>query len=192
LEEQELIDRLVKGDEKAYRYLVDTYKDRVFNTLLGMLQHWEDAEDLSQEVFIEVFKSVSGFKGQSKLSTWLYRVAISKALDYRKYKGRKKRFAFVLSIFGLEGNEPVHDKPNFFHPGVELENKERAAELLKAINALPDLQRTAFTLHKVESMSYQEVAEIMETTVGAVESLIHRAKQNLRKTLETYYKQDKS
>lgn len=192
MEESELIQKLVEGDEGAYRYLVDTYKDRVFNTLLGMLQHWEEAEDLCQDVFIEVFRSVGSFKGQSKLSTWMYRIAISKALDYRKYKGRKKRFGFILSIFGAESNEPIHDKPNFYHPGVELENKERAAVLFKAINTLPEQQRTAFTLHKVESMSYAEVAEIMETTVGAVESLIHRAKQNLKKELEGYYKQDKS
>jgi RNA polymerase sigma-70 factor (ECF subfamily) len=99
---------------------------------------------------------------------------------------RKKRFAFITSLFG-EDNEPKHDPPDFVHPGVHLDNREKASMLFKAISKLPENQRIAFTLHKVEGVPYQEISEIMNVTVSAVESLIHRAKANLRKWLEDFY-----
>jgi RNA polymerase sigma-70 factor (ECF subfamily) len=86
-------------------------------------------------------------------------------------------------LFG-EGNEPVFEIPDFNHPGVALEKKENAAKLFKAIAQLPENQKVAFTLHKLEDLSYQEVSDVMKTSIPAVESLMHRAKQNLRKILE--------
>ena len=86
-------------------------------------------------------------------------------------------------MFG-DGNEPLHEIPDFNHPGVALDRKENAAKLFKAIGQLPDNQKTAFTLHKLEDLSYQEISDVMQTSVAAVESLMHRAKQNLRKMLE--------
>jgi RNA polymerase sigma-70 factor (ECF subfamily) len=83
-----------------------------------------------------------------------------------------------------DNNEPQYELPDFNHPGVALEKKEDAARLFKAISQLPDSQKTAFTLHKLEDLSYKEVSEVMKTSVPAVESLMHRAKQNLRKILE--------
>jgi RNA polymerase sigma-70 factor (ECF subfamily) len=111
---------------------------------------------------------------------------VTKSLDHERKKKRKKRFAFVRSIFGEE-NEVVVNPPDFNHPGVTLDNKESAAVLFKAISELPENQRIAFTLNKVEGLSYQEVSEVMDTTVSSVESLMHRAKNNLRKKLEDYY-----
>ena len=83
-----------------------------------------------------------------------------------------------------EDNEPAQEIPDFNHPGVELDRKENAARLFKVIGKLPENQKIAFTLHKLEDLSYQEVSEVMQTTVAAVESLMNRAKQNLRKLLE--------
>jgi RNA polymerase sigma-70 factor (ECF subfamily) len=183
LTEQELIKGLQNGDETAFKYLVDNYQDRVYNTALGILQNAEDAEDVAQEVFIQVFRSINTFKGESKLSTWLYRIATTRALDLIRSKKSKKRFGFMQKIFGDE-NEPLMELPDFNHPGVKLDQKENAARLFKAIGQLPENQRIAFTLHKLEDLSYQEVSEVMKTTVPAVESLMHRAKQNLRKMLE--------
>lgn len=183
MNEFELIEGLKKGEETAFKYLVDTYKDRVFNTALGIVQNAEDAEDVAQEVFIQVYRSIHHFKGESKLSTWLYRIATTRALDLLRSRKSKKRFGFIQRLFGEEG-EPVQDIPDFNHPGVALEKKENAAKLFRAIAKLPENQKTAFTLHKMEDLSYQEISEVMQTTVPAVESLMHRAKQNLRKLLE--------
>lgn len=183
MDELELIERLRKGDEAAFKYLVDNYKERVYNTAIGIVQNAEDAEDVAQEVFIQVYRSIHSFKGESKLSTWLYRIATTRALDLLRSRKSKKRFGLLQRLFG-EGNEPVYEIPDFNHPGVALDRKENAAKLFKAIGQLPDNQRIAFTLHKLEDLSYQEISQIMKTSLPAVESLMHRAKQNLRKILE--------
>ena len=181
--EFELIQGLRNGDETAFKYLVDTYKDRVFNTAIGIVQNAEDAEDVAQEVFIQVFRSVQNFKAESKLSTWIYRITTTRALDLLRSRKSKKRFGIIQRLFG-EGNEPEMEIPDFNHPGVALDRKENAARLFKAIGQLPENQKIAFTLHKLEDLSYQEVSEVMGTSVAAVESLLHRAKQNLKKILE--------
>ncbi len=158
----------------------------VYNTAIGILQSAEDAEDVSQEVFVQVYESIHTFKGASKFSTWLYRITTSKALDHIRRKKRKKRFAFVQQLFG-ENNEIIIQPPDFNHPGVVLDNKESATALFKAIEKLPDNQKIAFVLNKVEGLNYQEISEIMKTTVSSVESLLHRAKTNLRKWLQQDY-----
>jgi RNA polymerase sigma-70 factor (ECF subfamily) len=182
LTEHELIQGLRNGDEVAFKFLVDNYQDRVFNTAIGIVQNAEDAEDVAQEVFIQVFRSIHSFKGGSKLSTWIYRIATSRALDLLRSRKSKKRFGFIQRLFG-DGNEPLYEVPDFHHPGVAMDQKENAARLFKAIDQLPENQKTAFTLHKLEDLSYQEISEVLQVSVAAVESLMHRAKQNLRKAL---------
>lgn len=185
-----LIAQLQQGNEPAFRYLVENYKDRVYNTCLGVLRNSEDAEDIAQEVFVEVHRSVKSFKAEAKLSTWIYRICVTKSLDHLRSKKRKKRFGFVKSIFGEGDNEPRYDIPDFIHPGVQLENKERAAYLFKAIEELPENQKVAYTLNKIECLSYQEIAEVTDMSISAVESLLFRAKQNLKKILMEYYEQN--
>jgi len=187
LSEEHFISQLRAGDHSAYNELVRLFGDKVHNTTISILQNEEDAEDITQEVFIEVFKSVHSFKGQSTLSTWIYRIAVIKSLEYLRKKKRKKRFAVVQSLFGMESVLPETDKPHFYHPGALLENKERSAILFAAIDKLADSQKTAFVLHKIEGLSYSEVAEVMKTSVPSVESLMFRAKQNLQKLLADYY-----
>lgn len=187
--ELELIGLLKKGDEVAFKEIVSTWQDMVYNTVIGILQNEEDAEDVAQEVFVQVFESISSFKGESKLSTWLYRIAVTKSLDHLRRKKRKKRFAFVQSLFGVN-HEETEQVADFHHPGIVLDNKERAAVLFGSIKRLPANQKVAFTLHKLEGLSYLEISEAMNTTVSSVESLIHRAKMNLKKQLGDYYQQN--
>ena len=187
LNEENFISQLRQGDSSAYKELLQQFGNKVHNTSIGILQNEEDAEDVTQEVFIEVFKSIHHFKGESKLSTWIYRITVIKSLEFLRKKKRKKRFGFVQSLFGMESVLPVTDKQHFYHPGVEIENKERARILFTAIDKLPENQRTAFVLHKVEGLSYAEIAEVMKTSVSSVESLMFRAKQNLQKLLSDYY-----
>lgn len=182
MNEIELIHGLKDKDEAAFKFLVNTYQDRIYNTAIGIVQNAGDAEDVAQEVFIQVYRSIHNFKGDSKLSTWLYRIATTRALDLLRSRKSKKRFGLMQRLFG-DDNEPVYELPDFHHPGISLEKKEDAARLFKAIRQLPENQKTAFTLHKLEDLSYKEVSEVMQTSVAAVESLMHRAKQNLRKIL---------
>lgn len=187
--EQVRIEELKTGNEAAFRNLVEEFQKRVYNTCVGLLQNMEDAEDVTQEVFVSVFQSIHGFKGESRLSTWIYRIAVTKSLEFTRAKNRKKRFAFVHSLFSDEGEIKI-DTPHFYHPGVQLENKERAAVLFAAIDLLAENQKTAFVLHKLEDLSYQEIAEVMNVTVSSVESLMFRAKQNLQKKLGSYYEKN--
>jgi RNA polymerase sigma factor (sigma-70 family) len=182
-----LIEQLKQGDESAFKSIVETWQNMVYNTAIGIVQNAEDAEDITQEVFVQVYQSVSSFKGDSKFSTWLYRIAVTKSLDHERRKKRKKRFGFVKSLFG-DDSEVTVNPPDFHHPGVVLDKKENASLLFRTIKELPENQRIAFTLHKVEGLSYQEVSDVMKTTVSSVESLMHRAKNNLRKKLETHYR----
>jgi RNA polymerase sigma-70 factor (ECF subfamily) len=182
LTEEELIDGLRNKEEPAFRELVSRFQDKVFNTALGLLQHATDAEDIAQEVFIQVYRSVHQFKGESLLSTWIYRITVTKSLDFLRSKKRKKRFGFVYNLFG-DDNKPAFDTGDFNHPGVQQERKEEAAILFKLVDGLPENQRTAFLLNKVEELSYREIAAILNTSEPAVDSLLQRAKQNLRKML---------
>jgi RNA polymerase sigma factor (sigma-70 family) len=188
LNEWTLIEELKQGNEAAFKTIVETWQDMVYNTAIGIVQNAEDAEDISQEVFVQVYESIHTFKGEAKFSTWLYKITVTKTMDHIRRKKRKKRFAFIQSIFGAN-DEIVHEPPDFHHPGVALDKKETAAELFRAIEQLPENQKIAFTLNKLEGLNYQQVSEIMNTTVPSIESLLHRAKNNLKKLLEIYYKE---
>ena len=185
INETELIEQLKRGDEAAFKTIVEQWKDMVYNTILGIVQNETEAEDLAQDVFIKVFEKINTFKGDSKFSTWLYRIATTTALDHLRSKKRKKRFGFLQSLG--EGGDEKEAIPDFHHPGISLDNKERATVLFKAIESLPENQKAAYTLHKLEGLSYRDVSEVLNTTVSAVESLMSRANQNLRKELEEYY-----
>jgi RNA polymerase sigma factor (sigma-70 family) len=183
LEQEALINGLKNADPECYRLLVATYHGQVYQVCMGFICHVEDAEDLTQEVFVEVFRSISNFRGEAKIGTWLHRIAVTKSLELIRSRKRKKRAAELLSLVGLGklGLEPAADR--FDHPGVALENLEKAKALQKAIDRLPDQQRTAFVLHKVDEKSYQETAEIMGLSESAIDSLVFRARSNLKKFL---------
>lgn len=188
LSEEALIQKLSERNEIAFKQLVNEQKDRVYNLALGIVQNQEEAEDIAQEVFIQVFESIVQFKGQSKLSTWIYRITVTHALEWLRSRKRKKRFGYMIRLFQSDAIEPGIDIPDFVHPGVQLENQEKARLLFKAIDALPENQKVAFTLHKIEDLSYEEIAAVMEVSLGAVESLIHRARVNLQKKLKSLRK----
>lgn len=184
--EQELIQELKQGNEPAFRWLVDNYRNRVFHTVLNILQDSKEAEDAAQETFIQVFESVSSFKGESTLSTWIYRIAVRKAID--KIRRRKTRQKLHQLMPWWMPDEKRSISEAFHHPGIVAENKEKAAVLFKAIQSLPEKQRLAFTLIKVQGMNYEEACSIMDQNIKAVESLITRARLNLQKQLEDYYR----
>ncbi len=190
MSEQIAIGELRNGNAAAFRKLVAMYSDRVYNTAIGMVQNSGDAEDLSQEVFLEIFRSLPRFREECSLSTWIYRITVSKSLEHIRATGRKKRSGLIFSLFDKENQLPDTTEQPFYHPGIQLENKERAAILFSAMAKLPVNQRTAFTLHKVEGLSHPEIATIMETSVSSIESLIFRARIKLKDLLSDYYEKN--
>lgn len=180
----EVIDREPCVEVPAFKDIVEQWQQMVYNTALVIVQSEADAEDITQDVFVEVYEKLGGFRGGSKLSTWIYRITVNKALDAEKKKNRQKNGGLLRKIFSIgHEEEPAH----FNHPGVLLENKENAAVLFMALKKIPENQRVAFTLQKMEGMAQAEIAEVMNMSVYAVESLLARARGGLKKVLEQYY-----
>lgn len=188
MEEQQLVRRLQRGSEEAFRLLVERFKDRVYNTCLGFIHNTHDAEDLTQEVFLEIYDSIADFRSDAALGTWIYRIAVNKSLELIRNRKRNKRAPFFQSLsWGGDQDEDIEDKDFFDRPGIDLERKERGTVLMKAIEKLSESQRIAFTLHKVDGLSYKEITGVMEKSLPAVESLIYRARMNLQEELREYY-----
>ena len=185
ISEKALIKRIAGGDEDAFKFLVHKYQQMVFNTSLGFLPLKEDAEEITQDVFVEVYKSINTFRQDATLKTWVYRITISKCLEFQRKAKRKKRFAFLVSIGNT--SDMVLEPKIIDHPGVEAENEERTELLYKQIDQLPDNQKIALVLHNMDGMSYKEVSNTMGISLSSVESLIFRAKKNLKKKLSHYY-----
>ena len=184
---QQLISGLRSGNQDAYRELVATYQAKVFNTAIGLVQDHGLAEDIAQEVFVTVFRSVASFNEKSSISTWLYRITVNKCLDHLRSKTRKKRSGIFSALFNDHTGEPITEAKNFDHPGIQLERRENARHLFAAIETLPENQKTVFVLAHIEELPQKEIAAIMEISLKAVESLLQRAKGNLKKKLGTIY-----
>lgn len=163
----------------TFNELYKEYSKLSYNIALQYLQNKEDAEEVVQDVFISVYNNLHSFKQQSSYSTWIYKITINKSLDLIKSKQRKKRFAFMQSIFHSESVELSHQGVEMNHPGVLLEHKEELKIIFNAINSLKENQKTAIILHKIDKIPQAQIAEIMGISQKAVESLIQRAKSKL-------------
>ena len=182
MEDKKLVKDLRNGNEDDFRFLVENYKKYIFNNIVSTIQNIEEADDLTQEVFIQVFKSIDNFKEKSSLSTWIYRITLSKCYEHIRYKKRKKRFSQLVNLFRDDGTSI--DIPTFEHPGVILEKKEDAKILFEAINYLNEEQKSAYILKNIQGLTYKKISEVMNKSSSSVESLIFRAKKNLKKYIE--------
>ena len=189
MSEKQFIKQLRDKEEIAFNKLLNDYQQKVFATCISFVPNSEDAEDIAQDVFVEVFNSIDKFKGNSTISTWIYKITTNKCLAFIRKKNTKKRFAFLQT---LSGNEVGLDKSKYFtefnHPGIVLENKEKSETLFRAINKLPEMQRLIFTLSKIDGQSYKEIVEITGKSLSSIESILFRAKKNLQDILQVYYK----
>ena len=161
-------------NQKAF---YDKYKSLVYNLALSYSASKEDAEEITQDVFLSVFKKMSTFRNESKIETWIFRVTINKSLDYLK---AKKRFKRNFMNDGVSIDQVSQSEfSDFNHPGVVLESKEEIQEIYSCINKLSEDHKTVIILLKIENKTYSEVSKIMKISVGAVESLFNRAKKKL-------------
>lgn len=185
MDEAVYIRLLQQQDEGAFRQLVDSWKDRIYNTALGIVQDESDADDITQEVLVKAWRALPTFRGDAKISTWLYRITVRQSVSWLRQRRKRNGFQW-LSGFWNRDNAP-DDAIDFVHPGVVMERRQEAALLFKAIRKLPEQQQIAYTLMRIEGLTMQEIGEILDLQVGAVESLLQRAKQHLRKQLLDYY-----
>ncbi len=183
ISDNDLIKGIRENNEDAFRLLVERYQDMVFRTCYGFLKFKEDAEDVTQEVFIKVYRKIKEFRGDSELSTWLYRIAINMSINALRKNKRRMIFQSFEGLFNYSNSKITNGIS--YEPSTEeiFERKQKEMLINKAIHSLPLKQKTAFILHKYDELPQQEIAIIMQTSISAVESLIHRAKQSLQKKL---------
>ena len=172
------IKEVAEGNQNAFVSLYNEFNSKVYNMALSYTKNVEEAEEVTQDVFLKIHRAAASFKGNSSLNTWVYRITVNTSLNYLKKQNR-----LVLFKNTLTQNQRIE----FNHPGVLLEQKENAAALYKVMDCLPYSQKTAFMLSFIEDLPRQEVADVMETSLKAVESLLQRAKKNMRVELEKVY-----
>lgn len=183
----EIIERILAGNRNDFRLLVEKYKQLVFSTCMGFVHHEEDANEITQDVFVSAYQSLSSFRQKSAFSTWLYRIATNASLNFLR---QKKRPVFRMDLlFGGEKQGEVQ------LPDVDVENpeqlmisREQREIIQKKLDELPDKQKTALVLSKYDNLSQKEIAAVMEISEGAVEQLIQRGKANLHKKLGAVFK----
>ncbi len=176
-----------EGRPEAFRQLVESRKNHVLNICYRIVNNHEDAEDLAQETFAEVFRSVGRFRKASHLNTWIYRIAVSKCLNFLRHKNRQKRGGPKKDSPSPERRVTTDDIATAGDPHELLEQKERERILFRAIDRLPENQRVALMLSKYDGINNKEIAELFGINVAAVEALIHRAKVSLRRRLTDYF-----
>ncbi|MBT6235767.1 MAG: RNA polymerase sigma factor [Bacteroidetes bacterium] len=166
----------------TFEQLYKLHTDLVYNLALQYVQNTADAEEIAQDVFMSVHKNMHKFKGKSSVKTWIYRITINKSLDFIKAKTRTKR-SFFFNSKRLDDPDTHINVSDFDHPGVLLEQKEEMKRIFDCINELPERQKTALILLKIENKTQQETANIMDCTVKSIESLYQRAKNKLTQKL---------
>ena len=180
--DDDFLKRISEGDNLAFKELFVLYKDKVLQICYRFILNQEDAEEVMQDVFLEVHRSISSFRGDASFSTWLFRIATTKSLDELKRQNRKKRIHLIKKSLGLDSLfNTASENPT---PDSILETKESIKRIKQALDSLPEQQRIAITLSKIDGASNALVAEIMDITIFAADSLIYRAKKNLIKYFE--------
>ncbi len=189
LGDPELVERLKRGDEEAFVGLLRRYQGKVYRLAMNMTRNPQDAEEVTQDVFLTVYRKIGDFDGRAAFSTWLYRVASNAAL--MKLRGRRSEPHHSIEeegpAFGPDGHHarPIADWSEL--PDDQLLSAERRRALEQAIEALPPDYKAVVVLRDIEGLSNQEVAEIVGATVLAVKSRLHRARLALRERLAAHF-----
>ncbi len=184
--DEELVKNAKKGDTLAFEQLVQRYEGKIYNLIYRMVEDKTVAKDILQETFIKVYRSLPAFRENSKFSTWLYRIAINFCLMHARKK-KKKTFSFD-ELIQTEEDEIPKDIPDWSsNPEATLQNKELKKKLENAISSLPDKYKSVLILRDIDGLSNKEVSKILNITVPAVKSRVHRAREFLREQLSEYF-----
>lgn len=179
-QETQLISRCQQGDQEALKEIFDRYQKKVYRIAYGVVRHREEALDIVQEVFVKLFRSIKNFKGRSHFYTYLYRMVMNTAIDHARKMGKQ----FISSL----------DEEGSFEPSGEVEKwperillqKELEEKVKWAMGKLPAEQRAALIFREVEGLSYQEMADAMECSIGTVMSRLHYARKKMQELLKDY------
>ena len=186
-----LIKKSQEGDYSSFEELVKRHEKKIYNLAYRIMGNREDASDVLQETFLQAFRKLSSFKGDSNFSTWLYRIAVNICLMKKRKRKKMKTFSLDVPVLSKKGDElkrELHDDWSK-NPLATLENKEVKNKLSEAIDALPDEYRTVILLKGVNGLSNEEMAKVLNVSIPAVKSRLHRARLFLRDDLSKYFKE---
>jgi len=183
-DEAELISRCQQGNQEASKQIFDLYSKKVYRVAYGVLRHREEALDIVQEVFIKLFRSIKNFKGESRLSTYLYRMTVNTAIDHVRKAGKP----IASSLEGEEGFQPAEEPEK--RPDRVFLYKELEGKVNEALGKVPADQRMALILREVEGLSYQEIADSMKCSIGTVMSRLHYGRKRMQDLLKGYVTQE--
>ena len=180
--EQELVERAKKGDETAFEVLVTDNEKRIYNLCRRLTGNPEDAAELTQEAFLNAWRGLSCFQGESSFSTWLYRLTTNLCIDWLRRQKRRQETAPAVSLDDEEAGwaEPADWEQD---PHRKLEQSERGRALARGLERLPEYQRRPLVLRELSGLSYQEIAQALDLDLGTVKSRISRGRKQLRKIL---------
>jgi len=181
LDDEELICRIAENDSGAFEQLVQRYQSMVLNICYGLLGDYHQAEEAAQDVFVQIYKKAESFRHESKVSTWIYRIAVNLSLNLKR-RDRITQWMKNIGFVRIDKYSPeripfVSKQKN---PMELLEQKESMQTLRKAVDRLPEKQKTAFILNQFEGFTAEEISEILEVSINTVEVRIHRAKRKLQ------------
>ena len=183
-EERELISTLIDGQEAAYETLIARFEHPIFNLVSRLTNDPGDAPDVVQEVFLKVFRNVHTFRGQSSLKTWIYRIAVNESRNHRRWFGRHRSQEIALEPTAGETHSYLDWLPDPARSPMELAmDHERETLIEAALAEINPHYRAALVLRELEGLSYDEIAEILETSLGTVKSRILRGREALRERL---------
>jgi RNA polymerase sigma-70 factor (ECF subfamily) len=181
--DEQLVRKSQEDDERAFGELVSRYESKVYSLALKMVRNPEDAEDVLQDTFLRAYRGIKSFKGNSTFSTWIYRITANSAL----MRLRKRQLPTVSIDDADEREAPINIADWAPGPVEQMLNQETQAAMTEAIDALPPEFRQVFVLRDIEELSNAEVAEILDLSVAAVKSRLHRARLKVRNRLATYF-----
>jgi RNA polymerase sigma-70 factor (ECF subfamily) len=183
--EKMLIKKALKGDLQAFESLIIDYERKVYNIAFRMFGNEHDANDASQEIFIKVYKNLSKFDNKSSFSTWLHRLAVNTCIDeYRKIKRKtQKNISLDDTVSVEDSNIPKQIADDSLTPEQVVIQEEKVMQVREAINQLKEEHKVIIILRDIESHSYDEIAQILDCSLGTVKSRISRARNALKKTL---------
>ena len=184
MDDGELLRRIAVNDLGAFKILVDRFQSRVLGLCSRLLSHPQNAEDVAQDVFFQVYKSSGTFRHDCRVSTWIYRISVNRCRNFDRDNRKFGQWGELRR--GIENEDrsgPGLVAPNGDDPASARTVNERRELIRKAVLSLPEKQKAMLILNKFEGHSYQEIAEIMDVSVASVESCLHRAKLNLQKKL---------
>lgn len=184
INDKQLIARCQRGDKDAFDTLFRLYEKRVYNLAYRLSTNYDEANDITIDAFVRVFQAIKLFRGASNFSTWLFRIVTNVYLDRRK-RSKNKQHLSLQEYIELDENSVARqiEDPGPT-PDLVIEGIERSELLQKAINELPDYQRTMVILYHTEGLAYDEIAEVLSLPIGTVKSRLNRARLTLREKLE--------